>query len=179
MLEKTRSNFNPRPHKGDDINELSTPEKGGHFNPRPHKGDDFSCGDLNFAVQISIHVPTRGTTIHVPTRGTTKRISIHVPTRGTTAWPKAAFSAFADFNPRPHKGDDFPQQPLFWNRILFQSTSPQGGRPIYCCRWISSIYFNPRPHKGDDQSYWSFAANHLISIHVPTRGTTAKYHKYI
>ena len=79
------------------------------FNPRSHEGNDNTWPRKSNDLQVSIHVPTRGTTkwwygypvseivsIHVPTRGTTVLhldynimilVSIHVPTRGTTCTP--------------------------------------------------------------------------------------------
>ena len=77
-----------------------------NFNSRSHVGNDGVSRCLTNTLNISIHVPTWGTTglyenetikfeisIHVPTWGTTARaglvytvsgISIHVPTWGTT-----------------------------------------------------------------------------------------------
>ena len=56
----------------------------------------------------------------------------------------------ANFNPRPHEGDDL------------------RGVPIKLQCWN----FNPRPHEGDDLCTLEFDPSMLISIHVPTRGTT-------
>ena len=77
------------------------------FNPRSRKGNDVVSFLTLLSVEVSIHVPARGTTlcgaigydesgvsIHVPARGTTYAdikirggcaVSIHVPARGTTA----------------------------------------------------------------------------------------------
>ena len=79
-----------------------------------------------------------------------------------------------NFNPRPHEGDD-----IFFRHgntflLVFQSTSPRGGRPNLCSKWISSNPdFNPRPHEGDDSAPEKFSEYSIISIHVPTRGTTS------
>ena len=144
---------------------------------------------------ISIHVPTRGTTdpnnefdeeyfisIHVPTRGTTRirrdsnpdqifqstsprggrqlrripgllqiNISIHVPTRGTTYGAGVRPGRQLYFNPRPHEGDDWPD----W------------------CAGEPQRNFNPRPHEGDDEQAEEYLREDIISIHVPTRGTTS------
>ena len=121
-----------------------------NFNPRSHEGNDFEAGQIRGAIEISIHVPTRGTTlyhaiainyqwisIHVPTRGTTrlplpvlhqKDISIHVPTRGTTKSGLWGFRLLRYFNPRSHEGNDMHKQ-----KIQFVIK-----------------YFNPRSHEGND-----------------------------
>ena len=54
-----------------------------------------------------------------------------------------------DFNPRAHEGHDF-MYSLAITRVIFQSTCPRGARLLSCTE------------------YYLF----LISIHVPTRGTT-------
>ncbi len=101
-----------------------------------------------------------------------------------------------DFNPRPHAGDDF----LTWlscrrttkfqstsprggrrqpdadhkHSKKFQSTSPRGGRRRPGRSRTAQSYFNPRPHAGDDNNGLLHGPGQHISIHVPTRGTTAK-----
>ncbi len=164
------------------------------FNPRPHAGDDGIYSIRRVLREISIHVPTRGTTmfvfprvvnfifqstsprggrhpnllllfpasfisIHVPTRGTTNSsisdfnsafISIHVPTRGTTAVGSAQTQG-----------------------IVFQSTSPRGGRHgdvvDTIVKYRISIHV---PTRGTTQASVQRPNVSNISIHVPTRGTT-------
>ena len=79
-------------------------------------------------------------------------ISIHVPTRGTTI-TRLRCSAL--------------------RQSSFQSTFPQGERPWGLFLLYRLKDFNPRSHKGNDctPTVTSFATD--ISIHVPTRGTTA------
>ena len=78
-----------------------------YFNPRSREGNDAKIRDFStLHLQVSIHVPAKGTTvclaltvcrlrvsIHVPAKGTTVRgdadgsgeaVSIHVPAKGTT-----------------------------------------------------------------------------------------------
>ena len=62
-----------------------------------------------------------------------------------------SWDSIANFNPRSHEGNDDNDRTsrIFWNN------------------------FNPRSHEGNDSSD-PFLSNHShISIHVPTRGTTA------
>ena len=99
---------------------------------------------------ISIHVPARGTTIPIETVDETEPISIHVPARGTTG-----------------------QTAVHDNVMVFQSTSPRGGRPHAFNRLLIRQDFNPRPREGDDFSLSINArTSYGISIHVPARGTT-------
>ena len=65
---------------------------------------------------------------------------------------------------------------MLWvhNRVLpiFQSTCPRGARHGLNYPSWQGNYFNPRAHEGHD-SHTSFTfILSLISIHVPTRGTT-------
>ena len=85
----------------------------------------------------------------------TKQISIHVPSWGTT-------QCLA--NTRRMR--------------LFQSTFPRGERRR---RWICSTEegnFNPRSLVGNDRRLRQDIRLLGISIHVPSWGTTANFHKY-
>ena len=137
----------------------------------PTRGTTYLRHPVASQTAISIHVPTRGTTqasllgalgvdisIHVPTRGTTialgnftsaLEISIHVPTRGTTIY------------------DGGPVQ-----LILFQSTCPRGARQHPLRHLCPCWNFNPRAHEGHDALHGIHVHISMISIHVPTRGTT-------
>ena len=99
-----------------------------YFNPRSHKGSDVDGLLTWISTIISIHAPTRGATffyilcpcilmisIHAPTRGATKsispvqsptEISIHAPTRGATLRFHDTQFRQRNFNPRSHKGSD-------------------------------------------------------------------------
>ena len=54
------------------------------FNPRSHEGNDFRKWALYAGYDVSIHVPTRGTTVNRADNLDEITVSIHVPTRGTT-----------------------------------------------------------------------------------------------
>ena len=123
---------------------------------------------------VSIHVPARGTTyafrsfcnrrfsvsIHVPARGTTLRlvqalsthpVSIHVPARGTTGF----INSFTIAN------------------LRFQSTFPQGERPVHGDAWFSVTMFQSTFPQGERlNASKSDLTSSLVSIHVPARGTT-------
>ena len=141
-----------------------------YFNPRAHEGHDSDIAWIHRHQPISIHVPTRGTTNYsqvdnssVVFQSTCPRgarhlyicrlrqvvISIHVPTRGTTCI-FVQKSPYPNFNPRAHEGHDTATNT---HRI------PKD--------------FNPRAHEGHDpQALSGDNGVVIISIHVPTRGTT-------
>ena len=83
-------------------------------------------------------------------------ISIHVPSWGTTA------------------------ESLIWPLcILFQSTFPRGERHTVIDTYKRFKDFNPRSLVGnDDDGTVTVAVTAVISIHVPSWGTTANFHKY-
>ena len=56
----------------------------------------------------------------------------------------------------------------------FQSTLPQGERPLTLVRRSTGVYFNPRSHKGSDGGDRASEVCECISIHAPTRGATMR-----
>ena len=121
-----RRDFNPRAHEGHDADSKTKSSALSHFNPRAHEGHDRIDPVAPGKLQISIHVPTRGTT-PVFGRGEHQMvISIHVPTRGTTT-DSSCPAASLDFNPRAHEGHDKRQIGCSSARV-FQSTCPRGAR---------------------------------------------------
>ncbi len=58
----TTSDFNPRPREGDDNGKAVNVSNLRYFNPRPREGDDFDAQGNMRPLNISIHVPARGTT---------------------------------------------------------------------------------------------------------------------
>ena len=105
---------------------------------------------------ISIHVPSWGTTPGLCLSHTILKISIHVPSWGTT-----------NLIAIPER---FP---------AFQSTFPRGERlKAQYGVGLSIAYFNPRSLVGNDDQAHSSSLHYFISIHVPSWGTTANFHKY-
>ena len=121
-------------------------------------------------------------------------ISIHAPTRGATVNRQHCHKMVLNFNPRSHKGSDVILLSIFSLFALFQSTLPQGERPMERKQSAYRGYFNPRSHKGSDNN-WRWRAKpctyfnprshkgsdcehdnkqmiEQISIHAPTRGAT-------
>ena len=125
-----------------------------------------------------------------------ERISIHAPTRGATAQTAHGIRIRIYFNPRSHKGSDRQCRIKRAENLRFQSTLPQGERPLdqqHLCICVHN--FNPRSHKGSDcfqvfcipteeifQSTLPQGERRplcgrkpllfKISIHAPTRGAT-------
>ena len=104
---------------------------------------------IYFRLRVSIHAPTRDATGNKIISGVEINVSIHVPVKARHArhWQR---QHQAGFNPRAHTGRDFLKPRL-----------------LACCRC-----FNPRAHTGHDIMVWIQIALDLVSIHVPTRGTT-------
>ena len=122
----------------------------GHFNSRSHVGNDSKGYFKYLWFEISIHVPTWGTTVRSDHSIAFAKISIHVPTWGTTTEISTATLTS-------------------W----FQFTFPRGERrstisAICICDMIS-IHV---PTWGTTKDQWFDYLSFYISIHVPTWGTT-------
>ena len=100
------TDFNPRSHTGNDTSIGRMRWRLSDFNPRSRTGERRKMRRCRERYsQISIHVPTRGTTPVLDGCAGGCRISIHVPARGTTMMGVKV---------------DFPKE--------FQSTFPHGER---------------------------------------------------
>ena len=126
-----------------------------YFNPRSLVGNDCAgCNHCNHFF-ISIHVPSWGTTINV-------RAVVHHDVfqstfpRGERPLSGSASLRSVYFNPRSLVGND--REPFFEGVLLH--------------------YFNPRSLVGNDDIYKGLHPLVRISIHVPSWGTTANFHKY-
>jgi len=107
-------------------------------------------------MEISIHVPAKGTT-RLPDNGyIARRISIHVPAKGTTTMWWSIRSGL-DFNPRTREGYDLHTIPRL----------PPGRN------------FNPRTREGYDQGDCVNDLDYFISIHVPAKGTTQGVDRFL
>ena len=149
------SYFNPRSHKGSDLECHFPSSKSSLFQSTLPQGErrnqkHYSWLDTIFqstlpqgerrrnwmsspeSKKISIHAPTRGATDPLHNMAWSRFcISIHAPTRGATEWCTYQYNNNYDFNPRSHKGSD---------RYYHGDT----GEPIH---------FNPRSHKGSDETH--------------------------
>ena len=140
-------------------------------------------------VDISIHVPTRGTTVITISE-------ILIPNEFQSTFPQGerrfatsgpySFGAFQStfpqgerqtmvlhagkvpyFNPRSHKGNDLKVKTSTRSQE-FQSTFPRE-RPDPSTRFQTLYYFNPRSHKGNDSKnahfHCTFSQQLLHNIH--------------
>ena len=123
--------------------------------------------------RISIHVPTRGTTTEFFDDGEGEDTSIHVPTRGTTVFSFGPRLPRKDFNPRSHEGNDNCAKNFIGRERHFNPRSHEGNDRRCSKQETHWINFNPRSHEGNDDAALATSAFTGISIHVPTRGTTA------
>ena len=123
-------NFNPRSRKGSDMMPMNIWMNSMNFNPRSRKGSDV--------------FPTLLPKYYL--------ISIHAPARGATNIAEAMTKELENFNPRSRKGSDHDYVPNAVQADRFQSTLPQGERPM--ANIMNGKLFE-------------------ISIHAPARGATA------
>ena len=77
--------FNPRSLVGNDGNQNIRRNQNGNFNPRSLVGNDAKRAAWRATYNISIHVPSWGTTNLLASGTGVTQISIHVPSWGTTA----------------------------------------------------------------------------------------------
>ena len=145
------SYFNPRSLVGNDAIDIKFYVPKIDFNPRSLVGnDDFENG-ARLIAEISIHVPSWGTTKENPHAKGKWYISIHVPSWGTTHIRKR-----------------------FSISKAFQSTFPRGERHHRLTPQDQMFSnFNPRSLVGNDGIISGAIGNCCnISIHVPSWGTT-------
>ena len=77
-----------------------------------------------------------------------------------------------DFNPRAHEGHDSRNKHDPLRQPDFNPRAHEG-HDMSSWRWMLTRYFNPRAHEGHDADIATATLSAHISIHVPTRGTTA------
>ena len=99
-------------------------------------------------------------------------ISTHVPTRGTTRVRTAGHSPRKHFNPRPHAGDDqfnarFVKFSQYFNPRP-HAGDDAAGKPSRASNGISTHV----PTRGTTATILGLIGRFDISTHVPTRGTT-------
>ena len=127
------------------------------------------------------------------------KISIHVPTRGTTkkalgekkkqifqsTFPRGERLFFLsqnhkkhDFNPRSHEGNDTATNISLHFPLDFNPRSHEGNDESPHAHYKKVAHFNPRSHEGNDSDSVYSSIGTMISIHVPTRGTTVLVTNY-
>ena len=194
------SYFNPRSLVGNDAIDIKFYVPKIDFNPRSLVGNDEQAEARQWQHAISIHVPSWGTTActSIETgvdlfqstfpRGErrqlrkilhkTKQISIHVPSWGTTQClaNTRRMRLFQSTFPRGERQFCFLLE-LAGDK--FQSTFPRGERHSIHPPNRQDNNFNPRSLVGNDANPIEINVRiSFISIHGPSWGTTANFHKY-
>ena len=100
-------------------------------------------------IQISIHVPAKGTTPHFYCNLANVSISIHVPAKGTTFVVHYSLFDFFISIHVPAKGTTLEVTPIN-NFLKFQSTFPRRERRIFDTKKDFPTDFNPRSREGND-----------------------------
>ena len=131
---------------------------GDNFNPRSLVGNDkVLASSSGFSPNFNPRSLVGNDRTLIDTYCALYCISIHVPSWGTTATCFLTSSASS----------------------LFQSTFPRGERRRYVVfPSIPTPDFNPRSLVGNDKRGAGHQPLLIISIHVPSWGTTANFHKY-
>ena len=107
-LLRMRSNFNPRTREGYDLLRRLPAFSFGNFNPRTREGYDYGKSSLQLRGQFQSTYPRgvrRRTGISY---ALCINISIHVPARGTTQQQSDQRNGWKNFNPRTREGYDAP-----------------------------------------------------------------------
>jgi len=120
--------FNPRTRTGYDIFGMIYMLMGIHFNPRTRTGYDLDLDTHTVFLDISIHVPARGTTAAQRSRVPADQISIHVPARGTTHTGRLDEGGDLFQSTYPHGVRLIVPSELVLSTPPFQSTYPHGVR---------------------------------------------------
>ena len=120
-----------------------------HFNPRSLVGNDYIPVGTYTIVEISIHVPSWGTTIF------TRRQP-----------PCILFQSTVPRGERRHRYQ------ILRTKNRFQSTFPRGERRTGGSQAVAACNFNPRSLVGNDGLHFHRDWRRFISIHVPSWGTT-------
>ena len=165
--------FNPRSHEGNDSPDFQALLFRCCFNPRSHEGNDakFDIRPLD-ADGFQSTFP-----------------------RGERHAGEYSHGFYIlRFNPRSHEGNDSILDDYYMPQMAFQSTFPRGERRfLFSCKLLLYSFnprshegndsfpyyppkrkgrFNPRSHEGNDSVPEHFSPLSIVSIHVPTRGTT-------
>ena len=123
-----------------------------HFNPRSLVGNDYIPVGTYTIVEISIHVPSWGTTIF------TRRQP-----------PCILFQSTFPRGERRHRYQ------ILRTKNRFQSTFPRGERRTGGSQAVAACNFNPRSLVGNDALHFHRDWRRFISIHVPSWGTTGDF----
>ena len=147
-----RKDFNPRSHKGSDMDKTAVYTTSGNFNPRSHKGSDKpDSANGWYPREFQSTLPQgerRGIGLSVPGVGDdfnprSHKGSDRMRTRRTWIWTFY-------FNPRSHKGSDGAIWFLPRSGSISIHAPTRGATKSWSFGGSCSRNFNPRSHKGSD-----------------------------
>ena len=127
------------------------------FNPHTHEGCDPNYGCVTFAINVSIHTPTKGVTAICNWVLAALSVSIHTPTKGVTFLSKFITIPFRFQSTHPrrvwHKRNNFDVSMLSFNPHTHE------GCDLILKFFIAYILsFNPHTHEGCDSLYASWSS---------------------
>ena len=118
------------------------------FNPRAHEGHDLFLHGYH-QQQVFQSTCPRGARLKHLLISIHVNISIHVPTRGTTTGDIRSAGCNRDFNPRAHEGHDWVLE-RFFSDTRISIHVPTRGTTEKRTSIYYDIHFNPRAHEGHD-----------------------------
>ena len=122
-------------------------------------------------LEISIHVPSWGTTIHRHAEVDYVQFQSTFP-RGERPGITMTFTRALPFQSTFPRGERRGPYLIFLSPCRFQSTFPRGERHLCWLVAVKHIHFNPRSLVGNDYIPVGTYTIVEISIHVPSWGTT-------
>ena len=150
--QRLKECFNPRSRTGNDRFLSECDHTGYRFNPRSRTGNDMHRRNLKKNWQSFQSTFPHGERRIIADIGSAfLDVSIHVPARGTTTLPTGLPAYSECFNPRSRTGNDLHFLTLFSQHGLFQSTFPHGERHRQLHPYPLLPRFNPRSRTGNDQ----------------------------
>ena len=187
------------PTRGATVPEVPRTSASYHFNPRSHeRSDSCSITGLSSLLSFQSTLPREERRVPFLKEIFAMNISIHAPTRGatTSTLPVASLATFQStlpreerrilrssiagylyFNPRSHERSD-PCRLLFSHASNISIHAPTRGATAPAAFCIPGPPdFNPRSHERSDLKPGVYVRQERISIHAPTRGATAILHK--
>ncbi len=121
--------FNPRPREGDDSRPPQWARPSADFNPRPREGDDQPQAVPVPSVNQFQSTSPRGGRPGAWAGLSSPGYFNPRPREGDDGRGQPHGAQRRYFNPRPREGDDLASAITFSCLVIFQSTSPRGGRP--------------------------------------------------
>jgi len=125
--------FNPRARRGRDWGAGNFTLDNMRFNPRARRGRDLIRVNSTLFLFCFNPRARRGRDLSAAEKPEQRLVSIHAPAGGATSHLDSGIRITTSFNPRARRGRDEGGINYWCDRVMFQSTRPQGARPSYLC----------------------------------------------